>query len=144
MECERRYSWVDTITAKFLHFVDDLGLSGVETDGPFGGEQCASTNHSHHTGLADSVYKQNQLQSNFFKQLRERNVYIHQPDGYFYSGASKTGMGYDEMQYNLPRWQDLTVSRQGMYDDTYSKVLTQGWMFVPLVIYHGGGGAGAI
>jgi hypothetical protein len=26
-----------------------------------------------------------------------------------------------------------------MYDDTYQNVLTQGWMFMPLVDYHGGG-----
>ena len=29
-----------------------------------------------------------------------------------------TGMGYNELQYNLPRWKDLTITRQGMYDDT--------------------------
>ena len=134
-------SWVDTITAKFLNFVDNLGLTGVETDGPYGGELCSSTNHSHHTGLADSIYQQNELQSRFFYELRKRNVYIHQPDSYFFSGGNKAPMGYSEMQYNLPRWQDLTVSRQGLYDDTYSKVVTQGWMFVPLVQYHGGGNA---
>lgn len=32
------------------------------------------------------------------------------------------------LQYNLPRWQDLTVSRAGMYDDTFTKTPTQGWM----------------
>jgi hypothetical protein len=58
-------SWVETITAKFMNFVDTLGLSAVETDGPYGGESCASTSHSHHTGNADSVYWQNRLQSDF-------------------------------------------------------------------------------
>jgi len=35
--------------------------------------------------------------------------------------------------------EDITVSRMGMYDDTYTKVPTMGWMFVPIVDYHGGG-----
>lgn len=50
-------------------------------------------------------------------------------------------MGYNENQYSLPRWEDISVSRQGMYDDTYTHTPTQGWMFVPLVEYHGGGDA---
>ena len=53
------------------------------------------------------------------------------------------GLGYSEDQYSLPRWEDLTVSRAGMYDDTYHFLPTQGWMQVPLVDYHGGGDAAA-
>jgi len=45
---------------------------------------------------------------------------------------------YSEVQYNLGRWEDLSVSRQGMFDDTYHYIPTQGWMFVPLIQYHGG------
>ena len=52
-------------------------------------------------------------------------------------------MGYDESQFSLPRWQDVSVSRQGMYDDTFHYTPTVGWMFVPLVEY-GGGGASAM
>ena len=54
------------------------------------------------------------------------------------------GMGYDEDQYSLPRWQDLSVSRQGMYDDLYHYIPTVGWMFLPLTQYHGGGNAATI
>jgi hypothetical protein len=28
-----------------------------------------------------------------------------------------------------------------MFDDTYQRIPTVGWMFVPLVVYHGGGDA---
>lgn len=52
-------------------------------------------------------------------------------------------MGYNENQYSLPRWEDLSVSRQGMFDDAFERTPTQGWMFVPLVDYHGGGDAAA-
>ena len=45
---------------------------------------------------------------------------------------------YNENQYSLPRWEDLSVSRQTMYDNTYHFIPTQGWMFLPLVVYHGG------
>ena len=50
-------------------------------------------------------------------------------------------MGYNENQYSLPRWQDISISRQSVYDDTYRLIPTAGWMFVPLVVYHGGGAA---
>lgn len=46
-----------------------------------------------------------------YKELKEANVFINQPDNYFYQGGNKVGMGYNENQYSLPRWEDLTVSR---------------------------------
>ena len=52
-------------------------------------------------------------------------------------------MGYDENQYSLPRWHDITISRAGMYDDMYTHLPTQGWMFVPIGDYHAGGDAAA-
>jgi len=52
-------------------------------------------------------------------------------------------MGYDENQYSLPRWQDLSISRQGMFDDTFHYIPSVGWMFMPLTDYHGGGAAAA-
>ncbi|CAF1288987.1 unnamed protein product [Didymodactylos carnosus] len=110
-----------------------------DTDGPYGGYSCGSTNHSHHRN--DSIYRQNLLQGEYYKILRERSVYINQPDYYFYQGGSKTGMGYNEDQYSLPRWMDISVSRQGMFDDLYERIPTTGWMFVPLTVYHGGGDA---
>ncbi len=50
-------------------------------------------------------------------------------------------LGYSEDQYSLPRWQDLSVSRQGMYEDTYRLIPSAGWMFLPLIPYHAGGQA---
>ncbi len=89
------------------------------------------------------------MQAQFYTAMRERNVFINQPDMYFYQGGSKTGMGYNEVmslsvlsvfigkdQYSLPRWEDITVSRQGMYDDTYHFIPTQGWMSVRFLGSH--------
>ena len=48
-------------------------------------------------------------------------------------------MGYVEKQYTLPRWEDLSISRQTVYDNTFEKPPSMGWMFMPLVNYEGGG-----
>ena len=103
--------WYDYLLNHTLTFMDRTGLIMVETDGPYGGYPCASTSHSHHRNNDDSIYRQNILQGEYFKILRERSVYINQPDDYFYQGGSKTGMGYNEDQYSLPRWMDISVSR---------------------------------
>jgi hypothetical protein len=103
--------WYDYLLNRTLTFMDRTNLSMVETDGPYGGYSCAVTDHAHHHNNDDSVYQQNILQGNYFKILRERSVYINQPDYYFYQGGSKTGMGYNENQYSLPRWMDISVSR---------------------------------
>ena len=40
----------------------------------YGGGDCASTNHTHHHGHEDSVYRQTMLQSAFYAQMRALNV----------------------------------------------------------------------
>ena len=47
-------------------------------------------------------------------------------------------LSYSENQYSLPRWEDLSVSRATMYDDSYTRTPTQSWMLLPLVDYHAG------
>ncbi|KAG7357466.1 hypothetical protein IV203_002154 [Nitzschia inconspicua] len=132
-------TWYDRLSEYVVDFIKETGITMLEADGPFGGSSCASTNHSHHDGLEDSVYVQTQFQNKFFLRLREMGVYLNQPDSYFSQGGSRTGMGYDEEQYSLPRWKQLTISRMGLYDDLYRNLPTQGWMFVPLTEYHSGG-----
>ena len=184
--------WYDKLFGLVEHFINQTGLAMLETDGPYGGGPCAATDHAHHHGLEDSVYRQTQLQSGarmhgrgrgrgrgrgqgdgphtafgvlpadapsarnptfpllpprvcvraaFYHEMRARNVYVNQPDNFFFQGGSRTGMGYDENQYSLPRWRDLSISRAGLYDDLYRLLPTQGWMFLPLSAYHSGGDA---
>eukprot|EP00947_MAST-08B_sp_MAST-8B-sp1_P002305 g2305.t1 len=133
--------WYDKLHSLIDNFINETGLSMLETDGPYGGGACAATNHSHHHGLEDSVYRQTQLQSQFYREMRRLGVYVNQPDNFFFQGGSRTGMGYDENQYSLPRWHDLSISRMGMYDDLYTYLPTQGWMFLPIGDYHAGGAA---
>ena len=120
-------------------WADDGGLTAFELDGPYGGGVCASENHTHHHGALDSVFSQGRQTEALLTWLVTKGSFVNQPDNYFYYGGSKTGLGYSEDQYSLPRWEDLTVSRAGMHDDLYHLLPTQGWMQVPLVDYHGGG-----
>jgi hypothetical protein len=48
-------------------------------------------------------------------------------------------MGYRETNWSLPREQQLIHTRQNIYDGTWTKTPSMGWMFVPLSQYHGGG-----
>ena len=85
--------WYDRLTELVGNFINATGLSMLETDGPYGGETCESTSHSHHHGKEDSVYWQTRLQAEFYEEMRRRNVFVNQPDDYFFTGGSKTGMG---------------------------------------------------
>ena len=61
------------------------------------------------------------------------------PDWYFLNGSNKNGMGYREVNWSLPRARQIMLARQNIYDGTWEKTPSMGWMFVPLVEYHGGG-----
>jgi hypothetical protein len=53
-------------------------------------------------------------------------------------------MGYREVNWSLPRDQQVIHTRQNIYDGTWQKLPSMGWMFVPLTQYHGGGAAATI
>jgi hypothetical protein len=53
-------------------------------------------------------------------------------------------MGYRETNWSLPREQQHVHARQNLYDGTFEKLPSMGWMFVPLVEYQGGGAAATI
>ena len=110
--------WVDKLNDYAYGFINQTGLIMLETDGPYGGGSCASTNHTYHKARSDGVYQQTQVQARWYSGLRARNVYINQPDNFFFQGGQRTGMGYSEDQYSLPRWQDVTISRMTVYDQT--------------------------
>ena len=66
------------------------------------------------------------------------------PDYYYLAGSNKCGMGYRETNWSLPREQQVVHTRQNVYDGTWRKTPSMGWMFVPLTEYHGGGAAATI
>jgi hypothetical protein len=134
-------AWSDGYFERVLNFIDRTGMDIIETDGPYHGDVCASTSHPHHDSLDDSQVRQWERCAWFYRECRKRGVYVNTPDWYFLTGSNKCAMGYRETNFSLPRWQQITIARQNIYDATYEKTPSMGWMFVPLVEYHGGGQA---
>ncbi len=133
--------WADGYFRRTLGFMKATGMDMIETDGPFHGDVCASTRHKHHRGLDDSKLRQWEACCGFYHRCRELGIFINTPDYYYLNGSNKCAMGYKETNFSLPRWRQILISRQNIYDATYEKTPSMGWMFVPLVEYHGGGQA---
>jgi hypothetical protein len=125
-------------------FLEKTGFDLLEHDGSYPGDPCASTTHPGHEGLADSQYKQWKEIADFYAWCRERGIFLNVPDWYVLAGSNKTGMGYRETNWSLPRDQQPIHARQNMFDGTWLKAPSMGWMFVPLTEYQGGGAAATI
>jgi hypothetical protein len=125
-------------------FLEGTGFDLLEHDGSYPGDVCASTSHPGHRGLSDSQWTQYQTIAEFYRWCRERGIFLNVPDNYFLAGSNKTGMGYRETNWSLPRAQQQIHARQNLYDGTWEKTPSMGWMFVPLVEYQGGGAAATI
>jgi len=125
-------------------FLDKTGFNILEHDGSYPGDVCASTRHPGHKGLGDSQWTQWKTITDFYKWCRERDIYLNVPDWYFLSGSNKTGIGYREVNWSLPRERQILLGRQNLYDGTWEKTPSMGWTFVPLVQYHGGGAAATL
>ncbi|MEN7548493.1 hypothetical protein AAG747_11270 [Rapidithrix thailandica] len=136
--------WGEEYFEKLYHFYQKTGQDILEHDGSYPGDVCASTSHPGHKGLADSQWEQFEKIRKFYEWCRGRGIYLNIPDHYFLNGGSKTGMGYRETNWSLPREQQEIIERQNIYDGTWDKTPSMGWMFVPLVQYHGGGAAATI
>lgn len=136
--------WGQTYFAKMRKFIAETGFTMLEHDGSYPGDTCASTTHPGHRGYEDSQWNQYQSIAEFYRWCRERGVFLNVPDNYFFAGSNKTGMGYRETNWSLPRAQQMIHARQNLYDGTWEKTPSMGWMFVPLVEYQGGGGAATI
>ncbi|HPF40821.1 MAG TPA: alpha-galactosidase [Phycisphaerae bacterium] len=137
-------SWGDAYFQKLREFYEQSGFTLLEHDGSYPGDVCASTTHPGHRGLADSRWKQWRRIAAFYQWCRARGVYLNVPDWYYLAGANKYMMGYRETNWSLPRAQQLIHTRQNIYDGTWQRTPSMGWMFVPLSEYHGGGAAATI
>jgi hypothetical protein len=136
--------WGIEYTGKLKTFIETTGLDLLEHDGPYPGDVCASTNHPGHRGLEDSQWAQWKMATELYQWCRERGVYVNAPDYYFLAGTSKSGMGYRESNWSLPRAQQIIHGRQNIFDGTWEKTPSMGWMFVPLTEYQGGGAAATL
>ena len=136
--------WGDTYFRKLQNFFTTTGMNVFENDGSYPGDPCASTSHSGHKGYLDSQWKQWKKINRFYRWCRANGVYLNVPDWYFLSGSNKTPMGYVETNWSLPRAYQEIIERQNIYDGTWQKTPSMGFMFVPLTQYHGGGEAATI
>jgi len=129
---------------KLRSFFEQTGFTLLEHDGSYPGDPCASAVHPGHRGFTDSRWAQWRVITDFYKWCRARGIYLNVPDFYYLSGSNKCGMGYRETNWSLPREQQVIHTRQNIYDGTWVKTPSMGWMFVPLTQYHGGGAAATI
>ena len=137
-------NWGINYFRQLYNFYEKTGLDILEHDGSYPGDICISKDHPGHTGLEDSQWNQYKRITDFYKWCRGKGIYLNVPDYYFLSGSNKTGMGYRETNWSLPRAQQEIIERQNIYDGTWDKAPSMGWMFVPLVEYQGGGEAATI
>ncbi len=136
--------WGRDYFVKLYRFYSKSGFSLLEHDGSYPGDVCISEAHPGHRGRDDSLWKQWRKITDFYAWCREQGVYLNVPDYYYLSGSNKCGMGYREVNWSLPRPMQVIHTRQNIYDGTWEKTPSMGWMFVPLTEYHGGGEAATI
>ena len=136
--------WGRAYLAQLQSFLVNTGFGILEHDGSYPGDTCARTNHPGHTRLGDSQWAQFTAIANFYKWCRANGVYLNVPDWYYLNGSSKCAMNYKETNWSLPRDEQEIIERQNVYDGTWEKTASMGWMFVPLTQYHGGGAAATI
>ncbi len=133
--------WGHNYFRKIKKFFTKTGMQVFENDGSYPGNVCASTTHAHHNGLGDSQWKQYAKIQDLYKWMRSEGIYMNIPDFYVNSGTNKTGIGYREVNWSLPRDRQLVLGRQNMYDGLWNHIPSMTWTFVPLTQYHGGGAA---
>jgi len=136
--------WGEEYFRKLYQFYELTGFTLLEHDGSYPGDVCTAKHHPGHRGYEDSRWKQYQVISEFYQWCRSQGIYLNVPDYYYLTGSNKCGMGYREVNWSLPRGQQLVHTRQNIYDGAWTKQSSMGWMFVPLTEYHGGGAEATI
>ncbi len=136
--------YVDGYFKHLFDFMEFVGQDVMEADGPYHGYPCEATNHKYHKGLDDSFRVQWEKMTEFLHGCRNRAIFVNVPDDYFHHGSNKTGMGYVEGNWGLPREYQILIGRQNIFDGTWRKLSSMGWMLTPLVEYTGGGAAATL
>jgi hypothetical protein len=136
--------WGQDYFRKLYKFFGKTGFMNLEHDGSYPGDLDAASRPPLQKGVEDSQWVQWKIITDFYKWCRGRGVYLNVPDCYYLSGSSKCGMGYREVNWSLPRDEQVIHTRQNIHDGTWEKTPSMGWMFVPLTEYHGGGAAATI
>lgn len=123
---------------------ETTGFTVLEHDGSYPGDWDVTPRPPLQRGLDDSQWAQWRIIAEFYRSCRGRGIYLNVPDYYYLAGSNKCGMGYREVNWSLPRDQQVIHTRQNIFDGTWTRTPSMGWMFVPLAQYHGGGAAATI
>lgn len=137
-------AWGQAYFANLYDFFATSGFTLLEHDGSYPGDLDAAARPPLQKGMHDSRWVQWRIISDFYKWCLANGIYLNVPDWYFLVGSTKVAMGYRETNWSLPRAQQVIHTRQNIYDGTWGKTPSMGWMFVPLTEYHGGGAAATI
>ena len=137
-------NWGKEYMDKLYNWYRVTGMNLLEHDGSYPGHICASTTHPGHRGKEDSQWTQWRTITDYYKWCRAEGIYLNIPDWYYLNGGTKCAMGYREVNWSLPRDQQVIHARQNIFDGTREKTPSMGWMFVPLTEYQGGGAAATI
>jgi hypothetical protein len=130
--------WGQDYLDQMRRMCEKTGFGVFENDGSYPGDRCASTKHPHHHGLEDSQWVQWRAMAGLYQWCTANGVYLNIPDWYFLAGGTKCAMHYRESNYGLPRNEQVLVERQNMFDGTWNKTASMGWMLIPLSSYNGG------
>ena len=136
--------WGQNYFRKLRVFFQKTGFLQFTHDGSYPGDVDSAVRPPLQKGVEDSQWIQWKIVSDFYKWQRSLGIYVRVPDYYFLSGSNECGMGYREVNWSLPRIQQQIHTRQNIFDGTWEKTPSMGWMFVPLTQYHGGGDAATI
>lgn len=137
-------AWGQAYFDNLYDFYETSGFTLLEHDGSYPGDLDDAARPPLQKGLKDSRWVQWRIITDFYKWCRAQGIYLNVPDWYFLAGSTKIAMGYREVNWSLPRAQQVIHTRQNIYDGTWGKAPSMGWMFVPLTEYHGGGAAATI
>ena len=137
-------AWGQDYFRKLYQFFEKTGMRLLEHDGSYPGDIDVTERLPLQKGEKDSRWVQWRIITDFYKWCRANGVYLNVPDYYYLAGSNKCAMGYREVNWSLPRAQQVIHTRQNIYDGTWTKNGSMGWMFVPLTQYHGGGAAATI
>lgn len=136
--------WGQEYMRKLYRFFEKTGQKIFEHDGSYPGDLDMTPRSPLQKGGDDSQWVQWRIIGDFYKWCKGQGIFLNIPDYYFLVGGNKIGMGYREVNWSLPRAQQLIHTRQNIYDGTWEKTPAMGWMHVPLTMYHGGGAAATI
>ena len=96
-------------------FFPATGFTLLEHDGPYPGDVDVTPRPPLQQGIDDSRWVQWRIVTDYYAWCRAQGIYVNAPDHYFLNGTSKCGMGYREVNWSLPRAQQVLHARGKLF-----------------------------